>query len=575
MRPITFSAISTITTRWSARAGLCVAIMLLGVAAILPVSASAGTYPMHQCATGVPAVSPGWSVFAYGTSASTVLTNTCSTGGRIGDYVFTNGQPGAVTENGSSGSQVGLQIGVPASVPGVTIQSIEATVIASSVTGDDAFLGFASAGQGLPGGVELPYGDGSPYTTSETWTLPQDARDFEAYVNCSTDRSSTTCEFTDSTEVPALTNITLTLEDDTPPKVEGVSGTLAAAAASGAPVTGSQAISFSASDAQSGVRSVTLTLDPLNGANAYVHTFDYSKECAYDAWNACPATETVSGFAVNTGALAYGTYAVSLTITDAAANTTNDALGSVTVPEPPAPVVSPAATPSAGASPAPGPQTAGSPNGTRATEGAHLQLGGRSAISRKYAKRALRIAGRLLNAQGLPITGATLDVLQQVDGATLHLIGHTQTSANGTFVANVPGGPSRTIEIAYRAFEPDSAYTATVQLRESVPAGVTLFVRPRRTSSQGKITLHGRVRGPLPPGGVVVELLVHYRGHWVPFRTARTNGHGHFHVTYQFEGGVGRFPFRALVFAGQSGFPFNAGRSRVVGVRTSDQRRAR
>ena len=270
-------------------------------------------------------------MFGNNTNANTVLSNTCSAGGSIGDYVFTNGQAGAVTENGESGSQVGLRIDVPDSAPGVTIHAIKADVIASAVTGDDAFLEFASAGQSLPGATELPYGGGSAYTATESWTLPQGARDFEAYVNCSTDRSSPTCDFADSTAVPALTNITLSLEDNTPPTVENVSGPLAAAAAADAPVEGSQPISFTGSDAGSGVRTATLTLSPLSGGASYVHTFDFSGECAYDSWNACPLTETVSGFTVNTDALANGAYAASLAITDAAGNVTNDALGSVTV----------------------------------------------------------------------------------------------------------------------------------------------------------------------------------------------------------------------------------------------------
>jgi hypothetical protein len=530
-------------------------------------SASAGTYPMYQCAPGVPAVSPGWSVFGNTTNANTVLSNTCSAGGSIGDYVFTDGQAGAVTENGESGSQVGLRIDVPGSAPGVTIHAIKAEVIASAVTGDDAFLEFASAGQSLPGAAELPYGGGSAYTATETWTLPQGARDFEAYVNCSTDRSSPTCDFADSTVVPALSNITLSLEDDTSPTVENVSGPLAAAAAANASVGGSQPITFTGSDAGSGVHTATLTLSPLSGGASYVHTFDFSGECAYDSWNACPLAETVSGFTVNTDALADGAYAASLAITDAAGNVSNDALGSITVSNATAIVSSLGALPGPGTtSSATGP--AGSPNGSGASEGAHLQLGVRSPISRTYAKRALRVTGRLLNAQGLPIGGASLDVLQQVDGATLELIGRARTGSDGTFVASVPGGPSRMVEIAYRAFSTDTGYAAVAKLAESVDAGVQLGVSPQRTGSEGEITLSGRVLGPVPSQGVVVELLVHYRGHWEPFRDPRTDSRGRFRVVYQFQGGIGRFPFRAVVFGSQGDFPFAPGESRGVDVTT-------
>ncbi len=557
------SPTSTIA-RWLARrAPIAAATALFASGLVLAPSASAGTYPMYQCAPGIPAVSAGWSVFGNATNANTVLSNTCSAGGSIGNYVFTDGQAGAVTENGDSGSQVGLAIDVPGSAPGVTIHAIKAEVIASAVTGDDAFLEFASAGQSLPGASELPYGGGSAYTASKSWTLPQGARDFEAYVNCSTDRSSPTCDFADSTAVPALTNITISLEDDTPPSVENVSGPLAAAAAADAPVAGSQPISFTGSDAGSGVHTATLTLSPLSGGASYVHTFDFSGECAYDSWNACPLTETVSGFTVNTDALAAGAYAASLAITDAAGNVTNDALGSITVSN------AAGAVSSLGALPGPGTtSSAGSPNGSGASEGAHLQLGIRSPISRTYAKRALRVTGRLLNAQGLPIADASLDVLQQVDGATLELIGRVRTGSDGTFAASVPGAPSRMIEIAYRAFSADTSYAAVANIAEAVDAGVKLAVSPHRTGPEGTITLSGRVLGPVPPQGVVVELLVRYRGHWEPFRDPRTDSRGRFRVVYQFQGGIGRFPFRALAFGGQSRFPFSSGESGAVDVST-------
>jgi hypothetical protein len=165
--------------------------------------------------------------------------------------------------------------------------------------------------------------------------------------------------------------------------------------------------------------------------------------------------------------------------------------------------------------------------------------------------------------------GASLDVLQQVGGSTLELIGHARTGTNGTFMASVPGGPSRMIEVGYRAFSADADYSATAKVQESVRAGVKLSVSPRTTGSEGTITLSGRVLGPVPAQGVVVELLVHYRGHWEPFRDPRTDSHGRFRVVYQFQGGIGRFPFRAEVPGVQAGFPFGNGNSQVVDVRTN------
>ena len=132
----------------------------------------------------------------------------------------------------------------------------------------------------------------------------------------------------------------------------------------------------------------------------------------------------------------------------------------------------------------------------------------------------------------------------------------------------MPGGPTRTIEIGYRAFSAEAGYAAAAKIAEKVGAGVKLTVAPRATGSEGTITLAGKVLGPVPPGGVVVELLVHYRGRWEPFRAPRTDSRGRFQVVYQFEGGIGRFPFKAMVFGGQGGFPFTIGESRMVDVTT-------
>jgi len=212
----------------------------------------------------------------------------------------------------------------------------------------------------------------------------------------------------------------------------------------------------------------------------------------------------------------------------------------------------------------------GAPNGTVASEAAELRLGIHRAISRTFAQRSFQVTGRLIGTGAHPIGGANLDVLEQIAGSqTLRVIEHTKTRLDGTFAVHVPPGPSRLIEVAYRAFSGDTGYAAVAKIEESVNAGVQLDVTPRRTGSTGTIMLSGRVVGPVPSQGVVVELLVHYRGHWEPFRDPRTNSNGRFHVAYQFQGGTGRFPFRAEVFGGQAGFAFTHGDSGAVDVTTN------
>lgn len=209
----------------------------------------------------------------------------------------------------------------------------------------------------------------------------------------------------------------------------------------------------------------------------------------------------------------------------------------------------------------------GTPNGLVANEVSVLHLGVPSRLSRSYPKRAFKLAGRLTNVGGVPIGGASLEILEMVSGTSRQrLIRHTTTSPAGTFTVAVPAGPSRRIEVAYRAYSGDPTYAATSTVAESVDAGAQLHVSTRYTSSTGTITLSGRVSGPVPSHGTIVDVLVHYRGAWQPIRTPRTNRHGAFKIGYQFHNAHGRFPFRIEIPAGQASFPYATGYSNTVNV---------
>jgi hypothetical protein len=357
------------------------------------------------------------------------------------------------------------------------------------------------------------------------------------------------------------------------PGASGVSGTLLSPNAHG-----TQELIFDASDSGGpGVYAVTVQIDgkavysatPDNNGGKCVAVGSSSGALMFDYSQPCKQSESVD-LPINTAAVADGQHTLKVVVQDAAGNSAVVYDGTISTKQP--------SNNSLGALPGPG-TTAGTPpaatpvaipNGTTASRTARLSLGIRRRITRAYSHRALRVTGRLLDGQGRPIAGATLDVLQQVSGSpTLAVIGHANTRANGTFAATVPGGPSRRIEIAYRAFSTDASYAAVAKIAEAVEAGVQLTVSPRRTGSEGTITLSGHVLGPVPAQGVAVELLVHYRGRWEPFRVPQTDSRGRFEVVYQFQGGVGRFPFRAEVFGGQAGFPFTHGDSGAVDVATN------
>ena len=520
-----------------------VAVLAALAAMFAAAGARAGTYPMYQCGGASTAVAPGWSVYSFTTVASTVLSNTCANGGAIGDYVFSGGQPGAVTENGSSGSQVGLALNVPASAPDVTIKSITAQAIVSPVPGDDAWLGFASVGQALPGAVELPYGAGGDYTAPEQWTLPQGARDFEMYVNCSTDRSSPTCNFNDSTHVPALNDITLTLADSVPPTVGHVSGTLASAAAAGATVSGKQTLSFDASDTDSGVRSATLTLSPEGEGAPYSTTIDYGSECAYDSWNACPLTQNGSMFTLDTSALAGETYAVDLAASDAAGNDTTDYLGTVAtknVPDVP------------NGSPCPGAQLS-------------LTVNGKPSIGPIRYGRTVLVRGAL-HCGTTPIPGATVALSGRGVGGLL------ATNAAGAFSYRVPAGPSRTLTFSYRAYSDDTKPAASAHVEIRVYPAISLRITPRHTHNGATISWRGRVAGgPYPAAGLTLLVQVKVGHRWETFDQLLTHN-GLFAYSYKFlrTSTTTTYAFRvALPVSGAAGYDFLPADSRTIDVKVS------
>jgi hypothetical protein len=287
-----------------------------------------------------------------------------------------------------------------------------------------------------------------------------------------------------------------------------------------------------------------------------------------------PCKTSIGGrtYTLNTTEIPNGMHHIQVLIEDAAGNQSIVLDRNVNIENPTAG--------SLGATPGPGTNGGGGTiltpavaNGTGASETAQLHLGKRHAIVRSFvrsfAHRAVRLTGWLLDGQGHPITGATLDILQQINDSTqTTLIGHAYTSSTGTFTTSVPAGPSRTLTVAYRAFSTDPGYTTETTVRETVNAGVQLTIAPRETGSNGTILLEGHVDGAIPAQGLIVEMRVRYHGRWVTFRTPQTNAEGYFETEYQFEGGIGRFPFRARIPKGQASFPYATGLSETIDVTT-------
>jgi hypothetical protein len=548
---------------------ICLALILIAGGAFAS-SAQAGTWTLVSCTQpdGRPAPTEGWSTSATGgIGPYSGDTNTCEQGGDLA--AVTSGEAPQHPYEGPE-----WVFTVPA---GSTIAGGSVTATLTSPHGQ-AWLGtpnatYDSADVLANCQYNLACGGGGTLSGTFPITHPGGTNLYAIAVCVGPYEGATSCPATGGLDAGIyLSSADIALSNGATPAASGLGGTLLNPNAQG-----TQELTFNASDP--GGPGVYLTTAQIDGKTVYSGTPNNNEgKCVpvgssggalmFDYSQPCRTSESVD-LPINTAALADGQHVLKVTIEDAAGNTSVVYDGTITTKQP--------SNGSLGALPGSGVGGAslglsvgvGAPNGTDASEAAQLRLGVRQRITRTFTHRALRLTGRLLNTQGHPIVGAALDVTQQVAGSgRTQVVAHARTGADGSFIARVPAGPSRLIEVAYRAFSADAGYSTEAKIEESVRAGVRLIIAPRRTSSEGTITLSGQVLGPVPRQGVMVDLLVHYRGRWEPFRTPRTDAAGHFDVSYQFQGALGRFPFRAEVPSSQADFSFARGVSEVVNVST-------
>lgn len=556
----TLSAARRVATVCSLAAVACIVILALAG------SAHAGTWTLLSCRQpdGQPAPTEGWSTGATGAvGPDSGDTNSCAEGGELSAVTSGEAPQGAY-----EGPEWVFSAPSDSTIAGGAI-----TASLSSPHGQ-AWLGTPSASYDSADVLancqyNLPCGTGGTLTGGFPITHVGGSSLYAVAVCVGPYEGATSCPATGGIDAAIdLSSAAIELANDATPAASGFGGTLLNPNAHG-----TQELTFQASDPGGpGVRLVVVQID---GTTVYSGTPNTNEgRCVplgssegtleFDHSQPCRTSESVD-VPVDTATLANGAHTLKVTVEDAAQNASVVYDGQISTLQP--------ANDSLGALPGAGAGAvvlAGEPNGVAASERAHMELGQHRRLTRSFAKRELRVSGRLLGAQDEPIGGAVLDVLQQVNGThSWTVIGHTRTSMGGTFATTVAGGPSRTLQVAYRAFSADSGYAAVARITETVDAGVKLSVAPSQTGSEGTITLTGRVLGPVPRQGVSVNLLVHYRGQWEPFRTPRTDAAGHFTVVYQFEGAVGRFPFRAEIPPSQADFAFGRGLSKAVYVATN------
>ena len=363
------------------------------------------------------------------------------------------------------------------------------------------------------------------------------------------------------------------LVDNTPPTVSDVSGPLV----TGGTLTGEQAVSFDASDGQSGVYGGSVVVDGhtvvsqiLDTNSGACRSLGITTDGQRSFEHAQPCKSSLSAsLALNTSQLAPGQHTLELIVEDAAGNQTIAYDGTITVGGSP-PLTGVAASAIGPGSPA---AERGPANGTNASDQSKLTARWASTAKATRTSRygaADRITGHLTTSTGQAISGASIDVSETpaYEGAKTVSLAGVRTGPTGGWSLTLPRDvSSSTLRFAYRSHVDDTIPVATAALKLRVHAGIALRIAPRVTSAGHAIHFSGVLAGaPIPPGGKQLVLEASSGGEWVEFRTISTDAKGRYHASYRFKfPGPVRYRFRVLSRY-EADFPFLAGSSNVVDV---------
>jgi hypothetical protein len=181
-------------------------------------------------------------------------------------------------------------------------------------------------------------------------------------------------------------------------------------------------------------------------------------------------------------------------------------------------------------------------------------------------RRSLRLIGRLTNADGQPIEGATVEALETRADGTSMPVGIATTGYEGKFRYVIRAARNRKLVFRYPGSRKIAAATAEFRMR--VRAASSLQVSRTTVWNGRSVLFDGRVISrPLPSIGKLIEMQAHFRGRWRTFSTLRSDRRGDWRFRYRFGATLGRvtYRFRARL-PSEGGYPFVSGRSRVAKV---------
>lgn len=563
--------------------------------------AEAGEYKIWNCHP--PGVSvPGGALGDWQFEGAGVGFNDCSTGGGFGAGAVTNMSPGAhvswkaqapanayirrlrawtVGMLGPKYSSPSAYAEFPRSLNGACFNGASSTSACYSAAAD----GTQVVGDFRITPIDHQYASSANQTAVLRWEC------LNSGLECTKPSSNTFF---------SVRGVEMTVVEGTEPTIGIDGGTLFA----GGDRSGTQRLTYNASDAESGIAVVEVLFDGVA-----VLTKDFSGDlavCPHTRFAACTPTRS-EGLDIDTTTVPDGTYTVALRVTDAAGNVrTANGPSAVTVrnstAETPAtqPSDQPSTQPGDGTATQPGdtstsqpaapsgpgsgdgtvfaspvaqPTVAtGTPNGANASRTAKV-IGFFASDRRRLLVRygsTPTIRGRLVDEAGRPIGAAVLTVLSRtlVPRAAQREIGTVRTQADGSWRYRARRGPSRLIRFAYRAFAGDREFAHQTELTLRVRAGARLSSTPRTLRNGQRVTFRGRLLGgSIPKGGKLVEMQVRRGARWQTFATTRASTKGTFRYRYRFlrTPRTTRYTFRARVRS-ESAYPWSTGYSRATRV---------
>jgi hypothetical protein len=509
----------------------CVTAVAAGLLILMTFAAPAraGTYPMNQCqAAGSRALSGSWGTF--GSPPDGQLFNNCGSGGAFG-FSTTYAMP--------YNTVGGLNVAVPNSRPNVTIAHVETDVTtpAEALDPDGQYSFFR-----LSGGGQIVFDHEMTGWAQHIGRDISPTRDFQVGIYCSYGTGPHNCWWQSQPAI-SVSRLALTLQENVPPTAQATGGTLL----SGGTMSGTQTLSYSASDSDSGIHDVSVQL-----GSTTVASDAYAGQCAYDDWNACPMRRDRGDRSIDTSQVADGTYPLKFVVTDAAGNTATIDSGRVISVDNPG---------------TNGPGAVAKPSSIRLVLG---QTPGR-AIRANYGRKVV-ITGQALTPDGKPLTSASLDVSAQIAQPLQDFssLGQAQTDGNGAFAFLVPPGPNRTIRFAYTSPSVNGQQAkgqsdVTLQVR----AGAQLKVSDRKVAGGRRVTFRGQLKGgPFPAGGVPIGFRGQVGKHTRKFADTQTDGKGRFHLVYKFPPGgpTHTYPIWVRIGADGADYPYLPGLSNRVRV---------